>query len=151
MKYIKKWYQLNYMIFAFILSFLLSKEEIINNPLKINENSNPVISQTETKYYIFTSGKFTIIDKETGIIESNSAFISYSRPYVSWTIQSNSLYIFSKNNPNNKYYRITSNNYEEIELPSISYPDSDSYLGFIKESKYESDTSSLIKGRKCDI
>ena len=151
MKYIKKWYQLNYMIFAFILSFLLSKEEIINNPLKINENSNPVISQTETKYYIFTSGKLTIINKETGIIESNSAFISYSRPYVSWTIQSNSLYIFSKNNSNNKYYKITSNNYEEIELPSISYPDSDSYLGCIKESKYESDTSSLIKGRKCDI
>ena len=100
MKYIKKWYQLNYMIFAFILSFLLSKEEIINNPLKINENSNPVISQTETKYYIFTSGKLTIINKETGIIESNSAFISYSRPYVSWTIQSNliklSVYFFQK-------------------------------------------------------
>ena len=96
------------------------------------------------------SGETIFVKKENGEIESNSTFISFSFPYVLCQTQTNNYYIFSKNQGNYNYYLIALNGYEDTELPSNTFPISNIYLGYIKETKYEY-TSSLIAGSRCDI
>ena len=136
-------------LFLINILFLLTKEEIINNPIKISEHSNPIILIVNTQYYIFTSGEKIIVNKETGEIDSISSFATYSNPYILCRTQENNFYVFSRNNPDNKFFLLTSTGYQIISLPSITFPNSNKYIGYIKEYEYES--GNIIKGRKCDI
>ena len=141
----------NSLFFILIINIFIIpiQGEIINNPIKISDNPNPIILQSETEYAVITSGEKTIIDKETGIILSKTIFINYNKPYVLCTDQSNNDFIFSQNNPNNTYYKISWNNSHEISLPSINYPNNDYYVGYMKESEYENITTDFIQ--KCEI
>ena len=151
MFFLQKWYHIQKILFLINILFPSSKEEVINNPIKISDHSYPIILQTDTQYYILTSGEKIFVEKETGEIKSNSSFISFSFPYVLCQTQSNIYYFFTKNLNNYNYYLITINGYEDATLTSNIFPTSNIYLGYIKETKYEYEVSSLVAGRRCDI
>lgn len=90
--------------------FLFPKEEVINNPLQISEHSNPIINATDTKYLIYTSGEKLIANKENCEVDSTSSFPTFSSPYVLCIAKDKNYYLFSRNNPNNIFYLITSTN-----------------------------------------
>jgi hypothetical protein len=61
-------------IFLLLLFYPFKEEEIINNPIIISDYSNPLVLAYNDNYVILTSGQSIIVNKETGIIESNYNF-----------------------------------------------------------------------------
>ena len=123
-------------ILLVIFLLFLSKEEIINNPFKINDFSNPMIIKKNSKYYIFTSGQYIVFNNENRLIESTSTFVEYDTPYVLCSDESNNKIIYIKNLK--KYFNITNlPTYSQVNLPSISFPNSNNYVGYIMETEYE--------------
>ena len=133
-----------------ICSILSSKEETINNPVKISDHSNPIILQDGQQYYIYTSGEVIIINKETGEVESRNTFGTYSKPFIFPIDESNNKFIYSKN----AFYQLTSvTSYSILTLPYINYPNNDNFVGYIKEKEYEGPTlaESALIGHRCKI
>jgi hypothetical protein len=87
-------------IFLIIFFFFLSKEEIINNPVKINDFPNPMVIKKNTKYYIFTSGQLIVFNNENRLIESTLNFNEYDIPYVLCSDESSNNGIYIKNPKN---------------------------------------------------
>ena len=135
-------------LFISILLFLLSKEEIINNPIKISDHPNPLILHSASKILIYTSGEMIIIDKETGNIDSSTTFLTYNKPYVLCNDESNYFYIYSQK----KLYRINPpSGYTSISLSnSISYPTNNYFIGYMKEIEYNPPTP-IKTGEICKI
>ena len=145
----KKLESSNILIILFFL-IISTKEDIINNPIQVSEHPNPVILYTQTQYYIYTSGESIIINKENGKIESRNDFCTYTKPYVLCNDESNNFFIYSQS----RLYQITgSSSYYEITLPSITFPNNQNFIGYIKESEYSGPTTleSDLKGHKCKI
>ena len=103
MNYIKELKIIN-IIFILNTFFLLTKEEIINNPIKISDYSNPIILITNTQYIIYTSGQRIILNMETGEIESTTDFNTYNKPYILCKDESNNFYIYSYSNNLFQFY-----------------------------------------------
>ena len=150
MIFFEKWNEIQTKLFLIIIIilFLLSKGEIMNNPIKISDHSNPMILQSTAKYYIFTSGELIIINQESGLIESNSTFPYYSSPNLLIIDQSNNYFIFSRNKEEKKCYIISLNG-QSLNFPSYTFSNSDKFIGYIKESEYH--PGSFISGCRCDI
>ena len=122
-------------IFLLFFLFFLSREEIINNPFKINDFPNPIITKQNSKYYIFTSGQFIIFNNDNRLIESTSSFIEYNKPYVLCIDESNYNDIYIKSS--NKYFNLTNlPSYSKTSLPIITFPSSTEYVGYITEKEY---------------
>ena len=133
-------------IILFPIFFILSKEEIINNPLLISEKENPIIIHlTIGIYYIYTSGEFIII-KSNGEIQTKT-FATYDTPYI-WIADESfsNYYIFSST----AWYRVMLGDtyYTENTKPSIIYPSSTEFIGSISETKNE---GGIIYGCLCPI
>ena len=145
----KKFYTLKILIVILCL-ILFTNEEIINNPVKISDNPNPIILQSVQQYFIYTSGEVIIVNKETGEVESRNTFGTYSKPFISPIDESNNVYIYSQN----LFYKITSGTtYSTITLPNIDYPNNNYFIGYIKEIEYEGPTltESALIGHRCKI
>ena len=146
MNYIK---ELRIIKIFFILNilFLLSKEEIINNPIKISDYSNPIILTTSTQYVIYTSGQRITINKEIGEIESTTSFYTYNKPYVLCIDESNNFYIYSYSKNLFQFYP----SYSSFSLNSVDFPTSTKYVGYLEEEGTDS-ASFLDKiGARCKI
>ena len=145
----KKFYILKILVIILCLN-LLTNEEIINNPVKISDNPNPIILYSDQNYYIYTSGEVIVVNKETGEVESRNTFATYTKPFISPRDESNNVYIYSKN----LFYKITSGaGYSTITLPNIDYPNNNYFIGYIKEIEYEGPTiaESALIGHRCKI
>ena len=123
-------------IFLIIFLFFLSGEEIINNPVKMNDFSNPMIIKKNSKYYIFTSGQVILFNNENRIIEASSSFNEYNIPYVLCLDESNNYGIYIKNLK--KYFNLTNLPiYSYYSFPSsMDFPTSTNYVGYMKESEF---------------
>ena len=134
-----------FIIFHF--SLFLSKEEIINNPIKISDHPNPIIIPLQNQYYILTSGESIVVDKQTGEIQSRADFATYSKPYVFCIDESNQIFIYSQKN---LYQLLEGPSYRSISINTrLDYPTSNSYVDYIKETKHDV-SDGIIKG-KCKI
>ena len=122
-------------LILFNFFFFLSKSEIINNPVLITSNQNPIILQDANYFFIYTSGEIVIINKSNGQIYLTSPFGTYTKPYIWITDQSNNYYIFAQNA---MYKVVIPNSYNEVSKPIIQYPTSSIYIGYMKETKYTS-------------
>ena len=144
-------YENKFQFTKFFLSFyfllILSKEDIINNPIKISDHANPIILHSLSEYYIYTSGESIILDKETGEIKSRASFATYNKPYALCLDESNHYFIYSQK----KLYQILPpTNYQSISIKTtINYPTSISYVNYIKETKHE--VSNYYIKDKCQI
>ena len=126
----------------FILNILLilSKEEIINNPILLSENEKPLfIKATSGTYYIYTSGELITI-KVTGEITTQT-FPVYGYPYIWISSEGNNYYIYSPG----AMYKIklgsTINPYTAYTLPSITYPGSVNFVGSMSETENTSNNN----------
>ena len=148
---LQKWNEIKNIIFIIIIiNFVhLSKQETINNPVKISDYSNPAIYQTTTNYYLITSGEKIILNNETCMKELNTTFAIYSSPYALCSDESNNYYIFSRNGEDRKCYLINSNGEILTSYESYYFPNSNTFIGYLKESKYV--PSSLTIGKRCEI
>mgnify|MGYP006872997190 CR=1 FL=1 len=136
-------------IFLIIFLVFLSREEIINNPVKINDFSNPMVIKRNSNYHIFTSGQYIILDNDNRLIESSSNFIEYNAPYALCYDESYKNSIYIKNSE--IYFNLTYlPNYVQKSLPSISYPSSTNYVGYITETQFEGELI-LCARRRCKI
>ena len=123
------------LLFIIIFLVLVSKGDIINNPVLVTDHANPIIFQDDNYYYIYTSGEFVKLSKTTGEKITTSLFGTYTSPYVWITDQSNNNYIFSKN----AMYKVNiPNSYNSVTKPQIEYPSSYNFIGYLKETKYDS-------------
>ena len=130
--------------------FILTREDLINNPIKISDNPNPIIVQSQTKYYIYTSGESIIVNKENGEIESRNAFCTYTKPFVFCRDESNNAFIYS----NNGYHKIIfPSECSTLSLPNIYFPNNQNFIGYIQESEYSGPTTAeeLLAGHRCQI
>ena len=129
-------------LFLIIFLFFLSREEIINNPFKINDFSNPIIIKKNSKYYIFTSGQFIVFNNENRLVESTSSFSEYNIPYVLCFDESDHNGIYIKNPKN--YFNLTNlPNYSQRSLPLLlEFPSSTNYVGYMKETEYNGECTS---------
>ena len=126
-------------IFNFLI--ITSKEEdIINNPILVTKHGNPIILQNSNYFFIYTSGERVLINRATREI-SSIAFGSYEAPYIWVKDESNNYYIFASNV---MYTVYIPNSYETKTKPSIQYPTSSSFIGFMKETQYTN--SNLLYG-----
>ena len=126
------------LLFIIIFLVLVSKGDIINNPVLVTDHANPIIFQDDNYYYIYTSGEFVKLSKTTGEKITTSLFGIYTSPYVWITDQSNNNYIFSKN----AMYKVNiPNSYNSVTKPQIEYPSSYNFIGYLKETKYDSTLS----------
>ena len=123
------------LLFIIIFLFFFSKGDIINNSVLFIDHSNSIIFQDDNYYYIYTSGEFVKLSKTTGEKITTSLFGTYTSPYVWITDQSNNNYIFSKN----AMYKVNiPNSYNSVTKPQIEYPSSYIFIGYLKETKYDS-------------
>ena len=121
-------------LFLFNFFIFLSEEDIINNPFLITNHGNPIVLQDSNNYYIYTSGQFVIINKSTRQITSTSTFGTYTEPYIWVADQSNNYYIFASN----AWYKVNiPSSYSSQAKPSIQYPTSPTFIGYMSETKYE--------------
>jgi hypothetical protein len=140
-----KEFRIVYFFFTIIFLFDSSKEDIINNPIEICDNPNPIILSSATRYYIYTSGKYVVMDRQTGNIISTSDFMTYEKPYVLCNDESNNFYIYSKNKVNQIIPTLTS-----INLGNMKFPKSNQFVGYIQEKGASSNWIGK-KGAKCKI
>jgi len=139
-------------IFISIFLFFKSKEEIINNPVKISDTSNPIVIQKDSKYCVFTSKLNIIINKETGLIESTNSIAEYNRPYVLCIDESNNYFLYAKY----KYYSIippSTFSTISLSISSSNLPSSSIYVGYIREKEYagKNITDFSVEGCRCKI
>ena len=136
--------------FYYYILFYLSKEIIINNPLKLDKESNPV------NYIIIYQSDTAEIQKETetvllNIIKDFNKFIHHSY------IFSQSLFIFS--DESNNYYLFIEYNFfqlilsNENEIQSLSnkktFPNNIQFMGYIKLFEHSGEMPQI--GGKCKI
>ena len=138
--------EINIIILIIIFIFELSKEDIIINPIKICDNPNPIILNSETEYYIFTSGKIIILNRETGNIVLTSSFPEYTKPYVLCKDESSNFYIYS----NKKLIQIIPSITTISYSTQMKFPSSTQYVGYIMERETPQ-SSGWKKGGKCQI
>ena len=146
MKELKSHHKILNILFLLNILFILSKEDIFNNPLLVAENENPIsIRGSSGAYYIFTSGRHIKLTS-TGQIESSNTFPTYNAPYVWIADQNNNYYIFASN----VGYKVTinSNIPSNFNKPLITYPSSTKFLGSITETKND---GSSFTGCLCPI
>jgi hypothetical protein len=134
-------------IIILLLFYLFKEEEIINNPIIISDNPNPLVLTYNDKYIILTSGQSAVVNKETGISESNYDFCEYSSPYVLGSTESGINFIYSSQKlclftPPNIFQTYTDN--------SLVYSDSSKYIGYIPESKYKGNENKYMYCR-CEM
>ena len=86
---------IRFIFLLILLPHLFKEEEIINNPIRISDHPNPIVLTYNDKYAILTSGQSVVVNKETGIIESNYNFCEYSFPYVLGSTESGLNFIYS--------------------------------------------------------
>jgi len=121
-------------IFLLLLFHLFKEEEIINNPIIISDHQNPLILPYNDKYVILTSGQSIVVNKETGIVESNYNFCEYSSPYILGSTESGQNFIYSSE----KFYKITlPNTFQINSYNSLGFSDNNKYIGYIQESEYK--------------
>ena len=144
MNYIKELRIIN-IIFILNIFFLLTKEEIINNPIKISDYSNPIILTTNTQYVIYTSGQRIILNMETGEIESTTDFYTYNKPYILCKDESNNFYIYSYSNNLFQFYP----EYSSFSFYSRTFPTSTKYVGYIEEEV--TNNASFLKKMMLDV
>ena len=131
--------QAKFLNLLIIISTLLvfSKGEIINNPILISENANPImLEHYENLEYIITSGCVYEFDEEGRVADSNTFSKTYSAPYTLIWDESGE-FIFT----NNEYFKLELTDDLKIqtidkERPTgigITYPNSDKHIGSIIE------------------
>ena len=121
-------------IFLLLLFYPFKEEEIINNPIIISDYSNPLVLAYNDNYVILTSGQSIIVNKETGIIESNYNFCEYSSPYVLGSTESGQNFIYSSQ----KFCAFTLPNIFQIyKYNTMTFSDNSNYIGYIQESEYK--------------
>jgi len=133
-------------IFLLLLFHLFKEEEIINNPIIISDNPNPLVLTYKEKYIILTPGQSSVVNKETGIIESNYNFCEYSSPYVLGSTESGKNFIYSSQ----KLCLFTLPDIFQIYIDNLTYSDSSKYIGYIQESKYKGNENKYMYCR-CEM
>ena len=139
MKFLKTFFKRINIFFTFNFLIVLSFEDIFNNPLLISESENPIpIKGKGGNYYIYSSGKLVTLNSN-GEIQSIKSFPTFNAPYVWIADQSGNYYIFSSN----AFYKVyIPNSYSVKEKPSIKFPTSSKFVGYIAESKNDGNTKS---------
>ena len=130
--------QAKFLNLLIIISTLLvfSKGEIIENPILISENANPImLEHYENLEYIITSGCVYEFDEEGRVADSNTFSKTYSAPYTLIDDESVGLFIFT----NKEYFKF--GEWAGGEIPTIdetrpngagiTYPNSDKHIGSI--------------------
>ena len=138
-------------LILFNFLYFLSKEEMINNPFLITNHNNPIILQNSQYFFIYTSGEFILINKSTGQKESSSAFGTYSSPYIWISDESNNYYIYSTSV---MYKVVIPSSYSTVTKPSIQFPTSTKFIGYIQETEYTGDhilPGCICSGKKNEI
>ena len=131
--------QAKFLNLLIIISTLLvfSKGEIIDNPIFISDNANPImLGDYENLEIIFTSGGAYVFNEE-GRVEGNYSFANYSAPYTLIVDESYNYFIFT----NKEYLKLGLTDDGEYETSSeekptgngITYPNSDKHIGSIIE------------------
>ena len=133
-------------IFLLLLFHLFKEEEIINNPIIISDNPNPLVLTYKEKYIILTSGQTIYVNKETGTIASNYNFCEYSSPYVLGSTESGKNFIYSSQ----KLCLFTLPDIFQIYIDNLTYSDSSKYIGYIQESKYKGNENKYMYCR-CEM
>ena len=133
-------------IFLILTIILISKEAIINNPVLISEHGNPItlLSSDNNYYIVCTSGEIVRV-KTSGEIQSRNTFPTYNAPYIWMTDESSNHFLYCSSD----MYKITlPNGYTSITKPSITYPQSWIYLGYIAETKT---SGGIYQGCLCEV
>ena len=136
MKNANSFLKIRKILFLINIFILLSKQDIIENPFLISDNGNPIVLQTASNYYVYTSEKIVCLEKSTGAIKSIYSFGKYDSPYIWIVTETNKYYIYSSN----YFYSVSiPSSYSSVSKPTISFPSSTSFVGYIKESYFASD------------
>ena len=130
------------LLILFNILFFLSKADIINNPILLTNHGNPILLQDGSYYFIYTSGEVVIINKSTSQI-TTSPFGTYAAPYLFIIDESNNYYVYGSNA---MYKVIIPNSYTTVTKPSIDFPTSSIFVGYLKETQY---TTSYINLFSC--
>ena len=132
--------QAKFLNLLIIISTLLvfSKGEIIDNPIFISDNANPIMLGNDGKLeYIITSGGVCEFDEEGRVAEFYTFSKTYSAPYTLIYDERGGLFIFT----NKEYFKfgewtggeIPTTDQQRPTGEGITYPNSDKYIGSIIE------------------
>ena len=90
---------INAKVIIFFCILIVSNEDVITNPVFYNQGENPYLFSFDNYYYLYLTGKFTKINKETRESDKENFMYGLYRPPYIWMINQDKeifLYIYNE-------------------------------------------------------